>query len=63
MGISDCVYWTLKIFFSMLWLIYITSLLFSWDSSWMWHITGIASILYFIVNVTWQMSRRTPINY
>jgi hypothetical protein len=57
------IYYILKTFFSSLWLIYLASLFFKWDSNLMWHITGILSIVYFIVNLTWMMSRKTPINH
>jgi len=62
-SLSDGIYWTLKIFFMLLWLIYLISLLYDWDGNLMWHITGIASVVFFIINVRWHMSRKTPLNY
>ena len=55
MGVSDAVYWALKIYFSMIWIIYIASLFFKWNESFMWHVNGVLSIAYFAINVRWRL--------
>lgn len=62
MAFSDFMYWTCKLFFSILWLIYIVSKFNDINGNFMWDVVGIVSIIYFIVNVRWHMTRPTPIN-
>ena len=51
----DIIYQACKWFFSLYWFVYITSLVKGWDSGIMFHITGVISIIYLIVNIKWYL--------
>ena len=52
---TEPIYWLGKIFFSIIWLVYLVSLWQKWDGGIMWHITGIISLAFFISNIAWQL--------
>ena len=52
---TEPIYWIGKAFFSILWLIYIVSLIQRWDGNILWHITGIISLVFFISNLAWNL--------
>jgi hypothetical protein len=52
---SDIIYWICKIYFSFFWLVFLASIYYKWDGGFMWWMSGIISIIYFIVNIRWYL--------
>lgn len=55
--ISDIVYWFCKIYFMAFWFIFLLSVYYQWDMIFMWYLSGVISIVYFIVTVMWYASQ------
>jgi hypothetical protein len=61
MTFSDVLYWLFKGYFSIFWVIWLISLAYKWDGNLMWNVSGIFSLVFFIINLRWQMSQPSSV--
>ena len=57
MIVSTILYWILKIFFSFLFVIYFATKFGAGDPGIWWDVIGVASLLFFAVNIIWVVRR------
>jgi len=55
--LTSVIYWVLKAYFSLFFILYLLSRLGGSDPGILWDITGILSLLFFIVNALWMVKR------
>ena len=55
MSLSDLAYWFFKLYFSFLFVIYFYTKLIGLEGGIMWDITGVFSLIFFLVNIRWRI--------